>query len=100
YDEDLFMPGARKKHLASHRRRLKRSGIVRLEVNVRKDDAGLVRNVVEALRDPEREVETRALLRDRFGRKGSAGLKALLAAAALEGIDLTRDRDVGRDVEL
>ena len=30
----------------------------------------------------------------------AAGLKALLASAPLEGIDLTRERDFGRDVEL
>jgi hypothetical protein len=38
------------------------------------------------------------------GRKGYAGkaegLKALLASAPLEGIDLGRDRDFGRDVRL
>jgi len=79
---------------------LKRRGVIRLEVNVRKDDAALVRGVVQALGDPEREAEARALLRERFGAGNPAGLKAMLAAAPLEGVDLTRERDTGRDVEL
>lgn len=94
------MPSAQKKALARHRRRLKRQGVVRLEVRVRGDDAPLVRDVARALGDPDRAPEARALLRERFGAGRAAGLKALLAAAPLEGIDLGRRRDRGRDVEL
>jgi hypothetical protein len=94
------MPNTKPKPLATYRRRMKRRGVVRLEVHVRKDDAPLVRGVVKALGDPEREAEARALLRERFGAGKPAGLKALLASAPLEGIDLTRERDFGRDVEL
>ena len=39
-------------------------------------------------------------LRQVLGEEPKPGLKALLASAPLEGIDLTRDRDLGRDVEL
>ena len=67
---------------------------------MRKDDAALVRGVVKALADPEQEVEARALLRKRFGAGKANGLKALLASAPLEGIDLSRDPDFGRDVRL
>jgi hypothetical protein len=95
----LCMARSKGQSLSAHRRRLKRRGVVRLEVNVRKDDAALVRGVVEALRDPQRETEARTLLRERFGGAYPADLKALLAAAPLEGIDLTRDRDPGRDVD-
>jgi hypothetical protein len=91
---------SKRKTLSVYRRRLKRQGVVRLEVNVRKEDAPLVRGVVKALGDPEREAEVRSFLRERFGATKPAGLKALLAAAPLEGIDLTRHSDVGRDVEL
>jgi hypothetical protein len=56
--------------------------------------------VARALSDPAREAEARALLRERFGAAKAKGLKALLAAAPLEGIDLTRERDLGRDVVL
>src|SRR5947209_3044057 len=82
------------------RRRLKRRGIVRVEVHVRKDDAAPVRGVAKALADPAREAEARALLRERFGADNAKSLKALLSAAPLEGIDLSRERDVGRDVVL
>ena len=94
------MASTQLKALSSYRRRLKRRGVVRLEVHVRKDDAALVRGVVKALADPERESEARALLRERFGVGKAKGLKALLASAPLEGIDLSRDRDFGRDVRL
>ena len=40
------------------------------------------------------------LLRKRFVGSPRVSLKALLAAAPLDGIDLERDRDPGRDVDL
>ncbi len=94
------MATAQKRALASYRRRLKRRGVVRLEVQVHKDDAPLVREIVNALADPKRGGEARSLLRSGFGAGKAAGLKALLAAAPLGGIDLRRNRDVGRDPEL
>jgi hypothetical protein len=94
------MTAAQKKALADHRRRLKRRGLTRLEVRVRKDDAALIRDVAQALCDPAHEAATRALLRKRFGAPRGKGLKALLAAAPLEGIDLTRERDRDRDIAL
>jgi hypothetical protein len=97
---DTIMPIRQKKSLSQYRRRLKRRGVLRLEVHVRKEDASLVRSVVTALSDPSRESETRAMLRERFGGSKAAGLKALLVSAPLEGIDLSRQRDFGRDVEL
>ena len=90
----------KKKSLSKFRRRLKQRGVVRLEVHVRKDDAALIRGVVTALSDPSRESETRSLLREHFGASKAAGLKALLVSAPLEGIDLSPQRDFGRDVEL
>ena len=90
----------KKKVLSERRRRLTQHGIVRLEVHVRKEDAPLVRGVVKALTDPSREFQTRALLRERFGASKASGLKALLASAPLEGIDISRERDFGRDIEL
>lgn len=97
------MVTAQHKAVVNYRRRLKRQGMTRVEVHVSKDDAVLVRGVAQALADPERERETRVFLRERFAKseaKGLKGLKALLASAPLEGIDLTRDRDLGRDVDL
>jgi len=60
----------------------------------------MLRSVVTALSDPSRESETRAMLRERFGGSRATGFKALLVSAPLEGIDLSRQRDFGRDVEL
>jgi hypothetical protein len=90
----------KKKPLSLFRQRLKRQGIVRVEVHVRKDDAPLVRDVASALSDPARESQTRALLREHFGASRAKGLKALLVSAPLEGIKLSRSRDFGRDIEL
>ena len=82
------------------RKRRQRQGFVRVEVQVRKEDAALVRDVATALGDPEREAETRSILRERISTPRSGGLKALLASAPLDGIDLERARDLGRDVVL
>jgi hypothetical protein len=56
--------------------------------------------VASSMRDPERDAEARALLRERFGATRPGGLKALLAAAPLEEVDLTREHDTGRDLDL
>jgi hypothetical protein len=94
------MASSARKAVKKYRTRMKRAGIVRLEVRVRKDDAPLVRQVVEALSDPQRAAEARASLRQQFGATKGDRLKALLASAPLEGVDLTRHRDFGRDVDL
>jgi len=86
--------------LVSHRARKARQGFVRVEVSVRKEDAGLVRQAAAALNDPKRQAAARALFRQRFAEPSTPSLKALLASAPLEGIDLGRRRDFGRDVEL
>jgi hypothetical protein len=96
--EDPLVKGQRKA-VNSFRKRLKQQGMARLEVNVRQGDAALVRNVVRALSDPEQEQTARALLREHFGSRPAEGLKALLAEAPLEGIDLSRERDFGREID-
>ena len=93
------MAGSQRKALSMHRKRLKRRGIARLELRVKRDDVALVKSVVAALADPAREIEARAALREQFGSGRAKGLKALLASAPLEGIDLARERDFGRDAE-
>jgi hypothetical protein len=94
------MTGKAKSSVAMHRARKERQGFVRVEVNVSKEDASLVRRVASALSDPSRRAEARALLRQRFAEPPKVGLKALLASAPLDGIDLDRGRDLGRDVDL
>lgn len=80
------------------RKRRQRQGFVRLEVQVRKEDAHLLREVASALGDPVREAEVRTILRDKIVPTNKGGLKTLLASAPLEGIDLERPRDLGREV--
>ncbi len=92
--------GKAKSPLATHRARMGRRGFVRVEVRVRKDDASLVRGVAAALSDPLRQSEARRLLQQRFGEPSKVSLKALLASAPLEGIDLDRSAAPGRDVDL
>ena len=86
--------------LAEHRRRLRGRGLQRVEVQVRGEDAPLVRAVAAALADPGRAAEARALLRGRFAPAPARSLKDLLASAPLDGVDLDRPRDAGRAVEL
>ncbi len=85
---------------AAYRDHLKREGMVRVEVHVREGDAPLIRGAAKALCDPELEGEARAVLREHFAAGPAKGFKGLLAAAPLEGIDLSRDRDTGRDLDL
>ncbi|MDX2145410.1 MAG: hypothetical protein SFV19_18805 [Rhodospirillaceae bacterium] len=94
------MSQAQKKALTNYRRRLKGRGLVRLEVKVRKTDAPLVREVVNALADPNMETQARAFLRQKFNPPTVMNFKDYLAAAPLDGIDLTREPDFGRDVDL
>ena len=86
--------------IARFRRRLKQKGNVRVEVQVRKEDVELVRGVARALADPLRRDETRTLLLRGVSTRGSPSLKALLAAAPFEGVDLDRSNDRGREVDL
>ena len=86
--------------VASHRARKRRAGFVRVEISIRKEDAPLVRQVAAALTDPTRQADARALLRQRFPTSAKLSLKELLATAPLEGIELDRARDLGRDVDL
>lgn len=94
------MTGKTKSSVAIHRARKERQGFVRVEVSVRKEDASLVRRVASALSDPARQGQARKLLRRGFAEPPKVSLKALLASAPLDGIDLDRSRDLGRDVDL
>ena len=94
------MTGKTRSPLANHRARMERQGLVRVEVNVHKEDASLVRRVASALSDPSRQAEARKLLRQRFVEPSKVSLKALLASAPLDGIVLDRSRDLGREIDL
>lgn len=90
----------RKSSVAVHRARREREGFVRLEVSVRKEDAPLLRRVASALSSPDHGSETRRLLRQNFAEPPRVSLKELLASAPLDGIDLDRSPDQGRNVDL
>lgn len=93
------MTPAQKKAVQDHRRRLRERGLARLEVQAPEGDKDLIRKVAGLLRgDPSRAAEVRSRLRQLTGEESKPSLKALLASAPLEGIDLTRDRSLGRDV--
>lgn len=94
------MATARKTPVDTFRKRLRQKGMVRVEIHVQKDDAALVRSVARALGDPQMAAEARTILKARFTRPAQAGLKELLASAPLEGVDLDRPRDMGREIDL
>ena len=86
--------------VARHRQRMKSQGLVRVEVQVHKEDASLVRSVAQALSDPERSTELRSMLQAKFPALAAPDFKTFLESAPLDGIDLTRSRDMGRAVDL
>jgi hypothetical protein len=98
--EMVRMSNETRSPVAGYRARLARRGFVRGEVTVSKDDERLVRHVAAALSDPTRQAATRVLPRQHFAEPPKVSQKALLAAAPLDGIDIGRGRDVGRDIDL
>ena len=93
------MTSSASKHVAEHRKRLKQRGLVRVELRAPKEDAGLLRDIANALSDPTRVVQTRRLLYEHFNPYAGMGFKELLAAAPLEGVDLERSRDTPREID-
>ena len=97
----LIMVKAQRKAVNRFRKRLKRQGMARVEINVRKDDAACSFATSSGRFQARNSNRTaRALLREHFGSRRTEGLKALLASAPLEGLDLSRERDFGRNVDL
>ena len=96
------MPKALKTPVQRYRQRMKREGLVRVEVQCRKEDAALVRLVVGALTDPTRERAVRYLLEEGVVKQSARGFKDFLMSGgpSFEGLDLDRSRDTGREVDL
>ena len=86
--------------VTEHRRRQRIRGLQRLEVQVRGEDAPLLRAIAAALTDPDRASDTRELLRQKFQSNAKVSFKALLSAAPLEGIEIVRSTETSRIVEL
>ncbi len=87
--------------VASHRRRLKRRGIARVEVRVPAEDVALVRRIAAELADPKRSAAARATLEAGFPDYSSMDLKqALLGPPYFDFFEVERDRTPPRDVDL
>jgi len=93
------MVSPQNKATAAYRKRLKKEGLTRVELHVRTDDAKLLRQLAKALSTPDREREVRAALREQVA-EYRPDLKTLLASAPLEGVDLSREDDAGRNIDL
>ena len=76
-----------------------RRGFVRVEVNVSKDDASWSAKSPRPC-PTQRASSLRMLLRQRIVEPPKVSLKELLASAPLDGIDLDRAPDFGREVDL
>ncbi|HEY5623665.1 MAG TPA: hypothetical protein VIV14_07875 [Gammaproteobacteria bacterium] len=94
------MSATRDKAVRDHRRRLKQRGLKRVEIHAAESDATLIRQLARILRDDSARAELVRTRLDELVAEGPAGLKALLAAAPLEGIRITRSRESGRTIEL
>ena len=85
--------------LADYRRRMARTGKVRLEVTVHREDAPLIRDLAKALNNPAQAPATRARLRGPNKYQGMT-FKEFLAAIPLDRIELEREQGFDRDVDL
>ncbi len=95
------MSTPQRKAVARHRRRQRRQGLMRLEVQVSRDDAPLIKRIARALRGDLREATSvRARVNKAIETEGVSGLKELLAAAPLAGVNLARRRTPARPVDL
>lgn len=95
------MQRSRNNAVRTHRQRLKKQGLRRIEVQAVESDAQLIRRLARVLREDEnRAVRLREQLKATLADEDSSRLKALLAEAPLEGVRITRSRDRGQLVEL
>lgn len=79
------------------RKRQAALGFVRVQVQVRNEDASLVREIASVLRDPSRHEATRSVLRKHITPSPAKSFKALLASAPLADIELDRSTDSNRE---
>jgi hypothetical protein len=82
------------------RKRRREAGFRRIEVEALAQDIPLIRRVAASLADPARRAFALKTLEQNLHPPPRRSLKDLLAAAPLEGFDLERPRDVGREVDL
>lgn len=98
---EIFLSTSHTKAVRSHRRRLKHKGLQRVEVHASAPDAKLIRRLARFLRaDEEGAGRVRQQLRASMGGEDAPGLKALLAAAPLQGVRIKRSRERGGKIDL
>ena len=84
------------KHIDRHRKRHKKLGIVRVEVQVPAEDATLLKAATKALKNSQRAHRTRTLLR-KIAASPAPTLKTLLTTGPdFEDLNLDRAQDLGR----
>ena len=83
-----------------HRRRLRERGLKRVELQAGEADASLLRELARILRDDSKRAERARRRLGELVTEQPAGLKALLSAAPLGGVRITRSADRGRTVQL
>ena len=94
------MSTSQDKAVRAHRRRLKERGLKRVEIQAAESDVALLRQLAKILRDDSERSELLRTRLDGMVTERAAGLKALLAAAPLDGIRITRSHDLGRTIQL
>lgn len=94
------MSASQDKAVRDHRRRLKERGLNRVEVHAIEADAALIRQLAKILREDDERAQLVRTQLDELIAERPSGLKALLAAAPLDGILITRSRESGRAIEL
>ncbi len=78
----------------------KERGLKRVEIHVAESDVALFRQLAKILCEDNEESTLLRRRLDGLIAERAAGLKALLAAAPLDGIRITRSHDSGRTIEL
>ncbi len=90
-----------KKAVARHRKRRRRQGVVRVEVQVPKEDVARVRALSAVLRDPARAPTARTEIQRIVGPTTTAlSFKELLASVPLGDLEIERIRDFPREIDL
>jgi len=95
------MTSPQNKAVTNYRKRQKKKGFVRMELNVPDTDRELIRKAAANLRAGGDVAEkTRMALLSVINPFEGMGLKELLEAAPLEELDLERSKETWRDIDL
>lgn len=95
------MTSSQKRAVSRFRKRQRKKGMARMEINLPEKDRELLRKTAANLRAGGKIAEqTRAALNSLINPYEGMGFKTLLESAPLEGVDLERSAETGRDIEL